>query len=266
MKKLTRVLLLSALLAGCGGRERETSQAVLTSAYVTRTTVAALEARYSQAFDGFDTPLWIESKPKGWEGVIAYRESAEGFAYRQALTPYARPAQLEDGFRHAAELREMSLVTAELVNLVLEPRGSWISFGQEMNGIRTRFDRALLALETVADRDAVVYAKRDAKWKGATISEAIATAVAKADEEDRRRAAESQARAEAEQRAREEDVRQKEQREREQVAAMKLQWEEERQRTLDGAFKRKASESTSAPADPPAKLGGGTFPTAPPRR
>lgn len=262
MKKLT-FLLLSALLAGCGGRERETAQSTLTSAYVARATVAALEARYTEAFDGSGVPSWIESKPKGWDGVVAYRDSAEGFAYRQALTPYARPAQVDAGLGHAAELREMALVTAELVNLALEPRGTWISFGQEMNGIRTRFDRALLALETATDPDVVVYAKRDAKLKGTAIAETVAASVAKADEEERRRAAELQVAADGARRAREADLLQKEQREREQLDALAQAREAERKRVLDESFKRRGG----AAAQPtPAKLGGGAFPTAPPHQ
>lgn len=237
---------------GCGKAEREATITALTSAYTVRDTVSDLEADYARAFDA--------SYVGGWAGVMKYRESAAGRAALAFLQPLGTPLAVDGGFRRAAEIREMSLVSAELVRLVSDPRGTWISYGQEVNAIRTRFDRALLALETGFPPELQAIAKANARANVARYEGQIANAVAEEAARERR-AKEEAAQAEREASERQQaDLLAHAQREAERERENARLREESRQRMLDEAVIRRGD--TPTPAPPPAKLGGGTFRTA----
>jgi hypothetical protein len=258
MRRLLITFCISTLLVGCGKEEREKTREVLASAYTVRETVADLDGRYARAFQSTGTPEWIEKSASGWEGVIAFRESAEGVEVKKLLTPYARPLPINAGYRRAADIRELSLVSAELVALALEPRGTWISFGEEMNSIRTRFDRALLALESGTKDYILIEAKAEAQRRIRAYADALVTAVAKADEEKRRADAERAQAGAAAERAREAGLLKQSQREDERAAETIRKREEARRKALDESFKLKMSSPGTAA---PSKLGGGAFPT-----
>jgi hypothetical protein len=234
-------------LAGCGKAEREATGKVLANAYVARDAVALVNTNYAAAF-GADYS-------GGWAGVVAHRESVIGQIEATFLSPYGKPAPIDSGLKRAAEIRELNLVTAELVNLALEPRGTWISYGQEMNSIRTRFDRALLALETGTREDVIAGAKAEAGGQTESLAVRIATAVAKAEVERGRReveegAARDRAQAEMMQRAIEE-------------AAQRAEEDRRREgRLRDLARQHAERQETATPVPPPEKLGGG-FPPPP---
>lgn len=248
MRKLFVIFSMSVALMGCGRAEREATGSALASAYTVRETVGHLTTKYSEGFEA--------SFGGGWAGVNAYRESGVGRAATAFLSPYGKPAPVDSGFKRAAEIRELNLVTAELVNLALEPRGTWISYGQEMNSIRTRFDRALLALETGTREDVLSAAKADAHRNIESYSTRVATAIAKEAEEQGRREAEAAA---AEDR-RQADLMQRAQAEAAQEAAEAKRREERIQILSQQNAKRQES---AAPASPPAKLGGGVFSATP---
>lgn len=245
------LLLATALLLGCGKAERDSTTIVLANAHAADVAVEISQAGYGQAFSGASD---------GWGGVGDYQRSPTGREVMAFLEQYRRPVVVPDGFRRTAEIREVSLVTAELVSLALEPRGTWISYGQEMNALRTRFNRALLALETGTKEEVLRNAKGEAGSRLGSLRLRIQTAEAKAEvtasemAEDSRRAREEAERAQAEDLMRRAAAEEETRKRREAEAAVA------RQKMLDESIRR----SGATPTQPPAvKLGGGTFPVPP---
>jgi hypothetical protein len=117
-----------------------------------------------------------DSTARDWEDLARFRESEEGLAARRLLSEYSKPISVDPAARRRSEIEAVSLATADLVNLALEPRGTWESFSQETTEARSRLDRAMSALET-GTKDFVLIETRTETNK---TSFAYADAIAKA--------------------------------------------------------------------------------------
>jgi hypothetical protein len=137
----------SLLLAACGPKENyEPTKRVLVNAHTARTGVSHLTMRFAQILEPAGSGP--DSTVRGWTDLAGFRESAEGLAAKTLLSEYSKPMSVDPASSRRAEIEEVSLATAALVNLALEPRGTWESFSQEINGARSRLDQAVSALET----------------------------------------------------------------------------------------------------------------------
>ena len=147
MRRAVPCLLVSLLLASCGPKEDyEPTKRALVNAHTARTGVSHLTMRYAEVLE--PAASGPDSTVRGWADLAGFRESAEGLAARRLLSEYAKPISVDPASGRHGEIEEVSQATAALVNLALEPRGTWESFSQEINGARSRLDRAVSALET----------------------------------------------------------------------------------------------------------------------
>lgn len=147
MRRAIPFLLLSSLLASCGPRENyEPTKRALVNAHTARSGVIHITMRYAEVLEaaagGPDSTVW------DWADLAGFRESEEGRAARRLLSEYAKPVSVDPASRRRGEIEDVSLATVALVNLALEPRGTWESFSREITGARSRLDRAVSALET----------------------------------------------------------------------------------------------------------------------
>jgi hypothetical protein len=147
MRNAASCLLLSLLLAACGPTEDQgpTRQA-LVNAQTARDAVSQLTLRYGEILNPAGSAPG--SPVRGWEGLGEFRKSAEGLASAKYLSEFSKPIPVDPAHTRSKEILELSRATAELVSLALEPRGTWEAFAQEVNGLRSRLDRAQAALET----------------------------------------------------------------------------------------------------------------------
>ncbi len=146
MRRAVPCLLVSLLLVACGPKEDYgPTKRALVNAHTARTGVAYLAMRYEEILG----PASNESgsTAQSWEDLSGFRESAEGLAARGLLSEYSKPISVDPSSTRRAEIEEVSAATTALVNLALEPRGTWESFSQEIDGARSRLDRAVSALE-----------------------------------------------------------------------------------------------------------------------
>ena len=146
MRRTVSCLLPLLLLAACGPTEDQgpTRQA-LVNAQTARDAVSQLNVRYGEFFNPAGSAPG--STARGSEDLAAFRKSAEGLATREFLSAYAKPISVDPAHPRSKEIAELSHVTAELVNLALEPRGTWESYEKETKAIRSRLDKAVTALE-----------------------------------------------------------------------------------------------------------------------
>lgn len=248
----TIVIMLAAAtaLTSCGKAERELTTSVLATAQAVDGAVAVLEGGDARAFSLLN---------EGWSGVQAYRRGPEGRTVEAFLEQYRRPVAVSDGYRRTAEIRELSLVTAELASLALEPRGTWISYGQEMNSLRTRFKRALLALETGAKEEVLASAKSEAGSRLGSLRLRVQNAEKEAEVE----AAETEARARAE-REEAEKARQADLFRQAELTAERRRMEASGESLMPRPTPLDIRPSAGRPPEGAVKLGGGNFqPTAP---
>ncbi len=147
MRNAIQCLLMSSLLLGCGPREDHgPTKRVLVNAQTARAGVSHIAMRYEQILRPADGGP--DAAARGWEDLAGFHESAEGTAARTLLSEYAKPIVVDPTSLRRGEVEEVSLATAALVNLALEPRGTWESFTDELKRARSRLDRAMAALET----------------------------------------------------------------------------------------------------------------------
>jgi len=236
----------------CGKAERELTSTVLTNAYSVDGAASTLTGGYSSAF--------AEQYGGGWDGVRKYSLGPEGRTAAAFLEQYRKPTVVPNGPKRATELRELSIVTAELASLALDPRGTWISYAEELNAMQTRFKRALLVVEMGSRETVLAEAKGQAGSRLASLRYRIQTAIQKAAAEEEEHLATQKADAAEEEASRHEDLARQTalqaERRREEIARVAA----ERQREIDEAFKRR---SASGQPEPGQKLGGGNFPTGP---
>jgi hypothetical protein len=168
----------SSLLFSCGPKEDyEPTKRVLVNAHTARTGVSYLTMRYAEILK--PAASGPDPTARGWADLAGFRESEEGLAARRLLSEYAKPISVDAASRRRGEIEEVSLATAALVNLALDPRGTWESFSREIDVARTRLDRAVSALEagtkdfvlietrTETNKTSFVYAETIAKAKAA---------------------------------------------------------------------------------------------------
>ena len=172
--------LLPLLIVACSPRkDQETTRQVIANAYIARSAVSDLLTRYGEILNPAGNPPG--SVTRGWEDVAKFRESAEGRAEEEFLVAYSKPVQVDPAFARSREIKDVSLVTAELVNRALEPRGTWESFVQEMQGIRSRLDRAVSGLEAGTKSFILIEARTETEEKAMAFSKALAVARAGSD-------------------------------------------------------------------------------------
>jgi hypothetical protein len=178
MRRAIPYLLASLLLASCGPKEDYLpTKRVLVNAHTARTGVSHITMRYAEVLGS--APGGADPAVRGWEGLTGFRESAEGLAAKRLLSEYSKPISVDPANARRSEIEAVSLATAELVNLALEPRGTWESFSREITGARSRLDRAVSALEagtkdfvlietrTETNKTSFVYADTIARAKAA---------------------------------------------------------------------------------------------------
>jgi hypothetical protein len=175
MRRAVPVLLLPLLLAACGPTpEQELTKQVLVSAHTARTGVIHLTMRYAEILEpvgkGADDP------DRGWEEAAPFRASAEALAARELLSEYAKPVPVDPAYERARDLEEVSAATAELVQLALEPRGTWDSYTQEIQKGRSRLDRAVSALEAGTKSHILIEARTETNKKSSVYAAALVRA------------------------------------------------------------------------------------------
>lgn len=176
MRRAGPCLLLSLLLVSCSAptKEDEVTLQVLVNAHAARDAVSHLTMRYGEIHDRVARDTG--SPAGGPEDFAGFKDSAEGLAVKGFLSEYSKPVPAEPSFVRSREIGELSLATAELVNLALEPRGTWEAFGQEMSVARSRLDRALSALETGAKSHILIQSRTKTEEKAMAFSRMLAQA------------------------------------------------------------------------------------------
>lgn len=174
MRKAGPGLLLSLLLVACSAPTKEdgVTLQVLVNAHAARDAVSHLTMRYGEIHDRAASDTG--SPAGGSEEFAEFKGSAEGLAVRAFLSEYSKPVPTEPSFGRGREIGELSLATAELVNLALDPRGTWESFGQEVSGARSRLDRALSALETGVKSHILIQSRTKTEEKAVAFSRMLA--------------------------------------------------------------------------------------------
>ena len=177
MRRAIPCLLVSLLLASCGPKEDYgPTKRVLVNAHTARTGVIHITMRYAQVLEaaasGPDSTEWK------WVDLAWFRESEEGLAARRLLSEYSKPVPVDPASRRHGEIEEVSLATAALVNLALEPRGTWESFSREINGARARLDRAVSTLETGTKDFVLIETRTETNKTSFVYAETIAAAKA----------------------------------------------------------------------------------------
>lgn len=190
MRRTVPGLLLPLLIVACGPdntKEIEVTRQVLVNAHAARDAVSQLTMRYGEVLNAAGV---VPGAPaRGWEDVAGFRESAEGLVTRQFLSEYSKPVPVDPAFARAREIEDVARATAELVNLALEPSGTWDSYTQELGRVRSRFDRALTALETGTKTFIIVEMRTKVEEKAMAYSKALASAKASAAEPGKSREA-----------------------------------------------------------------------------
>lgn len=177
MRRAIPCLLVSLLLASCGPKEdHEPTKRVLVNAHTARTGVSHLTMRYAQFLE--PATSGPDSTIRGWEDLAGFRASEEGLAARRLLSEYSKPVSVDPASRRHAEIEEVSVATAALVNLALEPRGTWESFSQEIDGARSRLDRAVSTLETGTKDFVLIETRTETNKTSFVYAETIARAKA----------------------------------------------------------------------------------------
>ena len=177
MRRAVPCLLVSLLLVACGPKEDYgPTKRVLVNAHTARTGVIYLAMRYAEILE--PAPNGPGSTARSWEDLSGFRESAEGLAARGLLSEYSKPISVDPTSRRRAEIEEVSLATAALVNLALEPRGTWESFSKEIDAARSRLDKAVSALETGTKDFVLIETRTQTNKTSFTYAEAIAAAKA----------------------------------------------------------------------------------------
>lgn len=175
MRRAVPGLLSTLLLVACGPtKEQEVTKQVLVSAHTARTGALHITMRYGEILASAGRA--VDAPVTGWEDVAAFRESAEGRVARELLSEYARPVPVDPAFARARDIEAVSVATAELVKLALEPRGTRESFAKEMEASRSRLDRAVSALETGTKSFVLIEARTETNRKSSVYAEAIARA------------------------------------------------------------------------------------------
>jgi hypothetical protein len=168
---------MSLLLASCGPKEDfGPTKRVLVNAHTARTGVSHLTMRYSEVLGA--AASGADSTVRGWEDLAGFRESEEGLAARRLLSEYSKPISVDPANVRRGEIEAVSVATAELVNLALEPRGTWESFSQEITGARSRLDRAVSALETGTKDFVLIETRTETNKTSFVYADTIATAKA----------------------------------------------------------------------------------------
>jgi hypothetical protein len=177
MRRAVPCLLVSLLLASCGPKEDyEPTKRALVNAHTARTGVIHITMRYAEVLGAGASGS--DSKVLDWADLAGFRKSEEGLAARKLLSEYSKPISVDPGSRRRGEIEEVSLATAALVNLALEPRGTWESFSQEITGARSRLDRAVKALETGTKDFVLIEARTETNKASFAYAETIARAKA----------------------------------------------------------------------------------------
>ena len=146
MRRAVPSLLVSLLLVACSPKEDYgPTKRALVNAHTARTGVIYLAMRYEEILEPASSGPG--STARSWQDRSGFHETAEGLAARRLLSEYSKPISVDPSSRRRAEIEEVSLATAALVNLALEPRGTWESFSREIDVARARLDRAMSALE-----------------------------------------------------------------------------------------------------------------------
>lgn len=174
MRKAGPGLLLSLLLVACSAptKEDEVTLQVLVNAHAARDAVSHLTMRYGEIHDRVARDTG--SPAGGPEDFAGFKDSAEGLAVKGFLSEYSKPVPEDPSFKRSREIAELSLATAELVSLALEPRGTWESFSEEMSGARSRLDRALSALETGVKSHILIQSRTKTEEKAMAFSRMLA--------------------------------------------------------------------------------------------
>lgn len=177
MRRAVPCLLVSLLFVACGPKEDYgPTKRVLVNAHTARTGVIYLAMRYAEILE--PAANGAGSTARSWADLSGFRESAEGTAARTLLSEYSKPISVDPASRRRGEIEEVSLATAALVNLVLEPRGTWESFSREIDVARSRLDRAVSALETGTKDFVLIEARTETNEASHVYAETIARAKA----------------------------------------------------------------------------------------
>lgn len=177
MRRAVSYVSLTLLLVACGPKEDfEPTKRVLVGAQTARAGVAHLLMRYAEILE--PAASGADSTVRGWEDLAGFRESAEGRAARTLLSEYSTPIVVDPASRRRGEIEEVSTATAALVNLALEPRGTWESFSRETTEARSRLDRTISALETGTKGFVLIEARTETNKSTSAFAGAIARAKA----------------------------------------------------------------------------------------
>lgn len=177
MRRAVSVLLLSLLLSGCAPDPGQgLTKQVLVNAHTARTGVIHLTMRYAEILE--PAGRGPDASPLGWEAAAGFRASAEARAAKELLSEYATPVPVDPAYERARDIDEVSVATAGLVKLALEPAGTWEEFAKEIQVRRVRLDRAVSALEEGTKSHVLIEARTETNQKSSVYADALVRAKA----------------------------------------------------------------------------------------
>ena len=177
MRRTIPGLLLSLLLVGCDAvwtPEQQLTKQVLVNAQMVRAAAAYQVERYSEVLKAAATAA--DPAKQSGENLAAYFASPENRVVGKLLGDVLKPAPADPSFKRAKEIDEVKGAMAALAALALRPQGSWDGWTRQVDGARSRLDRAAAALEAGQKSYVMIDVRQEANIKTAEFTASLGKA------------------------------------------------------------------------------------------
>lgn len=148
MRRTIPVLSFALLLGGCDPvwtPEQQLTKQVLVNARMVHAAASYQVERYSDVLKAAATAP--DPAKQSAANLAAYFASQESKVVAKLLDGVLRPAKADPSFKRAREIDEVTAATAALAALALRPQGTWEGWTRQVDGARSRLERATEALE-----------------------------------------------------------------------------------------------------------------------
>ena len=182
MRRSIPVLLLAVLLVGCDAvwtPEQQLTKKVLVDAQMVRAAAAYQVERYSDVLKAAATAP--DPAKQSGENLAAYFASAESQVIGKLLAGVMKPAPSDPSFKRSKEIDEVTGATAALAALAMRPQGTWDGWTRQVDGARSRLDRAAAALEAGQKSYVMIDVRQEANIKTSEFTAGLGKARAAAE-------------------------------------------------------------------------------------
>ncbi|MFN7988604.1 MAG: hypothetical protein U0529_14105 [Thermoanaerobaculia bacterium] len=177
MRRTIPGLLLSLLLVGCDAvwtPEQQLTKQVLVDTQMVRAAAAYQVERYSEVLKAAATAA--DPARQSAQDLAAYFASPESQVVGKLLAEVLKPTPADASFKRAKEIDEVKGAMAALAALALRPQGSWDGWTRQVDGARSRLDRAAAALEAGQKSYVMIDVRQEANIKTAAFTASLGKA------------------------------------------------------------------------------------------